>query len=68
MTELERHLIEALKRLESNYMKRDQAFATTLDDLAKRLSDGAESMKMFSKQLAVFSQRLEQLQSVLKKK
>lgn len=68
MTDLERHLVEALKRLESNYIERDQTFATTLDDLAKRLSVGAERMTAFSKELDVFSQRLEQLQSALKKK
>ena len=68
MTELERHLLEALKRLESHYTERDQAFSCVLDDLTKRLSDGAERMNALSAQLDALSVRLDQLQSVLKKR
>ncbi len=59
MTELEHHLLDALKRLEAQYQSRDQAFADTLKTLTAQL----ESL---SAQLDDLAARVERLHATMK--
>ena len=59
MTELENHLLDALKRLEAQYQSRDQAFAGTLKTLTAQL----ETLSTRVKDLAG---RIEHLRAIMK--
>ena len=65
MTELERHLLDALKRLEAQQQERDRAFAATLTDLTTRLNDWAGRTEVLTAQLGALANRIERLQSIL---
>ena len=68
MTELEQHLLSALKRLESQYQERDRLFADTLASLSKRLNDGAKRLETLNSQLTVLNGRIERLQTISTKR
>ncbi len=59
MTELENHLLNALKRLEAQYRSRDEAFAGTLKTLTAQL----ESL---SAQVNDLAARIESLHAIMK--
>ena len=59
MTELESHLLAALKRLEAQYQSRDQAFADTLKTLVAQV----ETLSVRASDLAV---RIEHLHATMK--
>jgi chaperonin cofactor prefoldin len=68
MTELEHHLLSALKRLESQYQERDRQFADTLGNLTKQLNDGAKRSETLTSQVSVLNGRIERLQTILTKR
>jgi hypothetical protein len=68
MTELEQHLLSALKRLESQYQERDRLFADTLNSLSKQLNDGAQRIETLNSQVTVLNGRIERLQTILTKR
>jgi hypothetical protein len=68
MTELEAHLLSALRGLEAHYQERDRQLADTLRDLSKRLNDGAGRIEILSVQVTALAGRIERLQAVLTKR
>ena len=68
MTELERHLLDALQRLEADCQERDRTFANTLTDLSKRLNDGAGRIEILNLQVNALVTRIERLQVTLTKR
>jgi len=59
MTELENHLLNALKRVETQYQCRDQAFAATLKSLA-------EQLETLSTRVNDLAARIEHLREIMK--
>ena len=68
MTELERHLLNALNRLESQYQERDQQFADTLATLSKQLNAGVKHVELLNLRIQGLNGRIEQLQAALNEK
>ena len=68
MTELERHLLSALKRLEFQYQERDRQLAVTLASLSKQLNDGVRHVETLNLRIQGLNGRIEQLQTALNKK
>ncbi len=58
MTELETHLLDALKRLEAQYQSRDQTFADKLKALSTQL-------ELLSRQLNDLAVRIERLHTTM---
>ncbi len=68
MTELERHLLNSLNRLESQYQERDRQFAVTLANLSRQLNDGVKHVEVLNLRMQGLNGRIEHLQSILNKK
>lgn len=68
MTELEQHLLDALKRLEAEYQARDQLLASRLNDLVRQLTNGEKRIGALTAQVNVLAGRIERLQQALNKR
>jgi chaperonin cofactor prefoldin len=68
MTELEFHLLEAVKRLEAEYQERDQMLSKRLQDLATQLTDGEKRIGALTAQVNILTGRIARLQQALNKR
>lgn len=68
MTELETHLLAALKRLEVQSREREQRLTLSIADLIRRLTDGAGRIEILSSQVTALAGRIERLQTILTRK